>query len=53
MFEMQGGIKSVEAVMRRLLMSAVADTSRHVRETVLRALVESEDLDSYLCQAEW
>ena len=39
--------------MNRLLVTAVADTSKNVRFTVLQALVESEDLDSYMAQAEW
>ena len=39
--------------MSRLLMSAVADVSQGVRQTVLAALVETEDLDAYLAQAEW
>ena len=39
--------------MSRLLMSAVADVSYRVRQTVLSALVETEDLDTYLAQAEW
>ena len=39
--------------MNRLLMSAVADVSYRVRQTVLSALIETEDLDTYLAQAEW
>ena len=39
--------------MNRLLMSAVADVSHRVRQTVLSALIETEDLDTYLAQAEW
>lgn len=50
---MQGGTKAVEIVMNRLLMSAVADVSYCVRQTVLSALIETEDLDTYLAQAEW
>ena len=43
----------METVMSRLLMTAVADVSQGVRQTVLAALVETEDLDAYLAQAEW
>ena len=50
---LQGGTKAVELVMNRLLMSAVADVSYRVRQTVLSALIETEDLDTYLAQAEW
>ena len=50
---LQGGTKAVEIVMSRLLMSAVADVSHRVRQTVLSALIETEDLDTYLAQAEW
>ena len=39
--------------MNRLLMTAVADTSKMVRYTVLLSLVESDDLDSYISQPEW
>lgn len=39
--------------MNRLLMSAVADVSYQVRQTVLSAMIETEDLDTYLAQAEW
>ncbi len=49
----QGGVKAVEKVMSRLLMAAVADVSQGVRQTVLAALVETDDLDAYLAQAEW
>lgn len=45
-------MKATEAVINRLLMAAVADVSRGVRQTVLAALVESTDLDAYLAQAE-
>ena len=51
--DVQGGTKVVETVLNRLLMAAVADVSQGVRQTVLAALVEDEDLDAYLAQAEW
>ena len=53
MLDVQGGTKVVETVLNRLLMAAVADVSQGVRQTVLAALVEDEDLDAYLAQAEW
>ena len=50
---LQGNSKVVETVMNRLLMAAVADVSPGVRQAVLSALAENQDLDDYLAQAEW
>ena len=44
--------RGIEAVVGRLLMAAVADTSEQVRRAVLRALAESSSLDAYLAQAD-
>eukprot|EP00878_Enallax_costatus_P008272 GHUV01008648.1.p1 GENE.GHUV01008648.1~~GHUV01008648.1.p1 ORF type:complete len:2405 (+),score=620.50 GHUV01008648.1:939-7217(+) len=45
-------IKAIEAVVGKLLMAAVADTSERVRRTVLEALTSSPALDKYLAQAD-
>ena len=52
---MQGGsnIRLVEAVVERLLTSAVADMAVSVRRTVLESMKQMSDLDSYLAQADW
>lgn len=52
---MQGGshIRLVEAVVERLLTSAVADMAVPVRRTVLESMKQMSDLDSYLAQADW
>jgi len=51
----QGGsnIRLVEAVVERLLTSAVADMAIPVRRTVLESMKQMSDLDSYLAQADW
>lgn len=51
----QGGsnIRLVEAVVERLLTSAVADMAVPVRRTVLESMKQMSDLDSYLAQADW
>ena len=52
---MQGGsnIRLVEAVVERLLTSAVADMAVPVRRTVLESMKQMSDLDAYLAQADW
>ena len=52
---MQGGssIRLVEAVVERLLTSAVADMAVSVRRTVLESTKQMPELDSYLAQADW
>lgn len=51
----QGGssIRLVEAVVERLLTSAVADMAVPVRRTVLESMKQMPDLDPYLAQADW
>lgn len=51
----QGGssIRLVEAVVERLLTSAVADMAVSVRRTVLDCVRQMLELDSYLAQADW
>lgn len=51
----QGGssIRLVEAVVERLLTSAVADMAVPVRRTVLESVRQMPELDSYLAQADW
>lgn len=45
-------LRSIDAVVQRLLASAVADPATSVRQTVLNALSTSESLDHHLGQAE-
>ncbi|DBA66640.1 TPA: hypothetical protein ACH3X2_002209 [Trebouxia sp. C0005] len=45
-------IRLVEAVVERLLTSAVADMAVPVRRTVLESMKQMSDLDSYLAQAD-
>lgn len=43
----------MEAVVERLLTSAVADMAVPVRRTVLESMKQMPDLDPYLAQADW